>query len=155
MMIRRAEKKDIPEILGLLEQVLELHAALRPDIFVPGTTKYSINELTDMMVDDQRPIYVAVEEDRVAGYAFCVLQKQPFSNTMVPFTTCYVDDLCVDQAFRGRGIGKELFEYVKHEAVHYGCYEVTLNVWEGNDGARAFYEQMGMRVKETQMEYVL
>ena len=33
-----------------------------------------------------------------------------------------------------------------------GCYTVTLNVWEGNDGARHFYEKMGMFVRETQME---
>ena len=36
-----------------------------------------------------------------------------------------------------------------------GCYDVTLNVWEGNDNARAFYEKMGMFVKETQMETIL
>ena len=36
-----------------------------------------------------------------------------------------------------------------------GCYEVTLNVWEGNDTARRFYEKMGMVTKETQMEFIL
>lgn len=36
-----------------------------------------------------------------------------------------------------------------------GCYEVTLNVWEGNDIARRFYEKMGMVPKETQMEFIL
>ena len=36
-----------------------------------------------------------------------------------------------------------------------GCYEVTLNVWEGNDTARRFYEKMGMVPKETQMEFIL
>ena len=35
------------------------------------------------------------------------------------------------------------------------CYEITLNVWEGNDAARAFYDRMGMKPKETQMEYIL
>lgn len=34
-----------------------------------------------------------------------------------------------------------------------GCYTVTLNVWEGNDSARHFYEKMGMFVRETQMEH--
>ena len=39
MKIRNAEERDIPRILQLLGQVLQIHAELRPDIFLPGTTK--------------------------------------------------------------------------------------------------------------------
>ena len=52
-------------------------------------------------------------------------------------------------------IGKSLFEYVKNEAKRMGCYEVTLNVWAGNTSAEKFYEKMGMKTKERQMEYIL
>ncbi len=71
------------------------------------------------------------------------------------FDTLYIDDLCVDANTRGMPIGQALFEHVKKEAKRMGCYDVTLNVWEGNDSARHFYEKMGLRVKETQMEYIL
>ena len=50
---------------------------------------------------------------------------------------------------------QKIFEHVKEEAKKMGCYEVTLNVWEGNDTARRFYEKMGMVPKETQMEFIL
>ena len=40
MNIRRANEKDIPRLVELLEQVLQIHADIRPDIFIPGTTKY-------------------------------------------------------------------------------------------------------------------
>ena len=83
------------------------------------------------------------------------IKKQPFSNNMVPFTSLYIDDLCVDEAARGLHLGEKLFARAREEAKRRGCYEVTLNVWEGNDGARRFYEKMGMKVKETQMEYIL
>ena len=156
MFIRRAKKKDIDAVLRLLRQVLELHAAIRPDIFRPGTTKYTRSELLAIFADERRPVYVAAdEEDRVLGYAFCVLREQPFSNNMVPFTSLFVDDLCVDAEARGAHVGSALFEYVKKEAARLGCYEVTLNVWEGNDGAMAFYQKMGMKPKETQMELIL
>ncbi|MCH4219255.1 MAG: hypothetical protein LKF65_03225 [Lactobacillus delbrueckii] len=46
MQIRRAQVKDIPAIMKLLSQVLEIHASIRPDIFIPGTTKYTVEELT-------------------------------------------------------------------------------------------------------------
>lgn len=154
--IRRAEECDIARINEMLSQVLELHAAIRPDIFIPGTTKYTNAELQAILNDDTRPVYVAVNDENVVqGYAFCILKKQPFSTNMVQFDTLYIDDLCVDETTRGMHIGQALFEYVKEEAKRMGCYDVTLNVWEGNDSARRFYEKMGLKVKETQMEYIL
>ena len=156
MIIRKAKEKDIPRILELLEQVLQIHADLRPDIFIPGTTKYTIDELRELLKHKEKPIYVAVDEDDVCvGYAFCQLQEQPFSNNMVPFKTFFIDDLCVSQEVRGQHVGESLFEYVKNEAKQIGCYEVTLNVWAGNTSAEKFYEKMGMRTKERQMEYIL
>ena len=156
MNIRRAGEKDIPRLIELLQQVLDIHAKIRPDIFISGTTKYTDDELLQMIKDDTNPIYVAVDEkDLCMGYAFCQLREQPFSNNMVPFTSLFIDDLCVDQSLRGQHIGESLFEFVKAEAKRLGCYEVTLNVWAGNTSAEHFYEKMGMKTKERQMEYIL
>ena len=63
MIIRKAKEKDIPRILELLEQVLQIHADIRPDIFIPGTTKYTIDELRELLKHKEKPIYVAVDED--------------------------------------------------------------------------------------------
>ena len=156
MNIRRAGEKDIPRLIELLQQVLDIHAKIRPDIFISGTTKYTDDELLQMILDDTNPIYVAVDEKNLCmGYAFCQLKEQPFSNNMVPFTSLFIDDLCVDQNLRGQHIGESLFEFVKAEAKRLGCYEVTLNVWAGNTSAEHFYEKMGMKTKERQMEYIL
>lgn len=155
-MIRRAKEKDIPRILELLSQVLEIHASIRPDIFIPGTTKYTNEELVGILRCENTPVYVAVDEnDETIGYAFCVLKQQPFSNNMVQFSSFFIDDLCVDEKYRGNKIGETLFQYVKQEAKRLGCYEITLNVWEGNDAAKRFYEKMKMKVKESQMELIL
>lgn len=156
MNIRLAEEKDIDSVIKLLTQVLNIHAKIRPDIFIGGTTKYTKEELMEIFNDANRPVYVAVDEnDSVMGYAFCRKKKQPFSTNMVPFDSLFIDDLCVDQNIRGKHVGQKLFEHVKEEAKKMGCYEVTLNVWEGNDTARRFYEKMGMVPKETQMEFIL
>ena len=124
MQIRRAQEKDAERVLALLSQVLELHAALRPDIFVSGTTKYSRAELLEIFRDDRRPVFVAVDEN-------------------------------VDAPFRGQGIAGLLFERVKEEATARGCYEITLNVWEGNDAALAFYRKKGFAPEKTKMEFIL
>ena len=59
MTIRKAEEKDIPRIIELLGQVLQIHADIRPDIFIPGTTKYTVSELTELLEKEEKPIYVA------------------------------------------------------------------------------------------------
>ena len=156
MNIRTAEEKDIDRILDLLSQVLEIHAAIRPDYFIPGTTKYSREELKTMLKDGSRLIYVAADEnDSVMGYAFCEIRNQPDRDNLVPFRSVYIDDLCVDKQIRGKHIGQELFHHVCQKAKELGCYEITLNVWEGNTAALRFYQKMGMTPKETQMEFLL
>ena len=117
MKIRKAEERDIPRLLALLGQVLQIHAEIRPDIFIPDTTKYTVCELAELLKREEKPIYVAVDEDDVCrGYAFCQMQEQPFSTNMVPFKSLFIDDLCVDRQARGQHIGESLFEYVKQQA---------------------------------------
>ena len=155
MQIRRAEEKDIEKLIVLLQEVLEIHAALRPDIFISGTTKYTAEELQQMILDDEKPIYVAADdEDAVVGYAFCQI-KEFHNNNMHAFKMLYIDDLCVDQNARGQHVGATLFEYVKSEAKRLNCREVVLNVWEGNENAKHFYEKVGMKIRSMQMEYLL
>lgn len=154
MEIRRGKQEDIDKILSLLNQVLEIHANIRPDIFISGKTKYTRDMLIGMLIDDNNPIYV-VDENGVVAYAFCQIKEAPFSTTMHQNKELFIDDLCVDESQRGKGTGKLLFDFLAKEAKRIGCYEPTLNVWEGNDSAKAFYDKMGMKVKEYTMEYVL
>ena len=138
--------------------MLEVHAAGRPDLFRSGTRKYSDEELLAMFLDDVRPVFVAVDPDdgeRVLGHAFCEVQDLRGSNNMQPILSVYVDDICVDEACRGRHVGTALYRHVIDYARELGCHNVTLNVWECNPGARAFYEAMGMSVQKTCLEQVL
>lgn len=153
--VRRAEEKDSEKTMQLLSEVLEMHAKLRPDIFISGRTKYTREQLRDIFRDDETPVFVAADDSgEVVGYAFCVMKQPPFSTNMRPVRTLYIDDLCVDENCRGQHVGTILFDHVKRYAREQGCYDVTLNVWEGNS-AREFYDKMGMFVKETQMEIIL
>ncbi|MBR4241689.1 MAG: GNAT family N-acetyltransferase [Eubacterium sp.] len=156
MKIRKAENKDAKKIVELLSQVLELHAEIRADIFNSGTTKYNEKEVIKMLEDEKNHIFVAVDEnDSAVGYAMCQLKNTYENSNMHPFKILYIDDICVDEKFKGRHIGTALFEYAEKAAEKLGCYEITLNVWEGNSNARAFYDKMGMKPKRTEMEMII
>ncbi len=152
MYIRPAKKSDAVGIINLLRQVLELHAKIRPDIFVSGTTKYTVEEVGAIIANEKRRTYIADDGGEVIGYALCELEENPATNNSVAAKTMYIDDICVDESARGQHIGEKLFDHVKAEATALGCDDITLNVWEGNDGAKAFYEKMGMTPRKTLME---
>ena len=152
MMIRRAEPRDLATVDRLLSQVLAIHAEIRPDLFIPGTRKYTDSELLTIFADERSPVFVAEDADGVQGYCFCQLLERRGLNNMPDGRELYIDDLCVDEAARGRQVGRQLYDYVCAYAKNLGCGAITLNVWEGNTAARAFYERMGMTVRKTIME---
>ena len=156
MIIRRAEDKDLARIDALLEQVLMVHYNARPDLFKANVRKYTDEQLLEIIRDDSRPIFAAVDEDDVLmGYAFCVIQQHVDDNILTDIRTLYIDDLCVDEKLRGKHIGKALYDYVVAWAREHDFYNVTLNVWEGNDSAKKFYEACGLGVQKTGMELIL
>lgn len=156
MKIRRAETCDMPRIDELLMQVELVHHKARPDLFKNGGRKYTDEELAAIIADDKRPILVAVDDNnRLLGYAFCIFQQYLDNTIMTDIKTLYIDDLCVDEACRGQHIGRALYEAVLAYGREHGCYNVTLNVWSGNDNAQRFYESCGLKPQKIGMEVIL
>lgn len=156
MKIRRAVKRDIPGINELLRQVLTVHHNGRPDLFKGDAKKYTDEELSDLLDDGSRPVFVAADSgERVLGYAFCVFKQHVNDNILTDIKTLYIDDLCVEETCRGQHIGQRLYEYVLAFAREQGCYNVTLNVWECNPNAKRFYEKCGLVPQKTEMEMLL
>ena len=156
MEIRRAKEQDMDGINKLLLQVCLVHHNGRPDLFKYGAKKYTDEELRAIIRDDKRPIFTAVGEDgTILGYAFCIFQQQIGNNILTDIKSLYIDDLCVDETLRGRNIGRKIYEYVLEFARREGCYNLTLNVWECNSAAKAFYEKCGLKPQKIGMEKIL
>ncbi len=156
MYIRPADKNDISDILKLLTQVLKVHAQTRPDIFKDNTAKYTDEELCYIVTNPLTPVFVAVDDsDRVLGHCFCKLIMHSADNVLTDIKTLYIDDLCVDERWRGKHIGKALYEYAVSFARQQNCYNLTLNVWAENTSARRFYESLGLGVQKIGMEKIL
>ena len=155
-MVRNALDSDIPRILELLVQVDMVHHVARPDLFKGPATKYNGEEISELLKDPKKPIFVFEDEDgSVLGHAFCIEKQVVGDSVLTDIKTLYVDDICVDESARGKGVGKALYEYVKQYAKSSGFYNITLNVWEGNPGAKAFYEAMGLKPQKIGMEEII
>lgn len=154
-MVRKATTKDIPGLIKLLYQADKVHNGIRPDLFKSDTPKYSAEQLEILLKDNGKPIFVYEYNGQVAGHAFCQYKELKGDRLLQDIKTLYIDDICVDEQLRGQHIGRALYEYVLSYAKSIGCYNITLNVWEGNDSAMAFYRSVGMKVQKTGMEFII
>ena len=154
-MIQQATQQDIPQLSKLLQYICDLHSKIRPDLFAAGKSKYNEQQLLELLQASSRPIFVSRTEDGLAvGYIFCAVtlwQGEGF----VPQKSLYIDDLCVDQQYQHQGIGKALFNYARNYAKEIQCHNITLNVWQGNDSAIKFYQDLGLSVQRTFLEEIL
>ena len=155
MDIRFAQKQDVGGILSLLKQVGSVHHEGRPDIFRNGAQKYGASQVLAMLDSSENPIFVAVENEQVLGYCFCQMQRHPQDPVLCDVLSLYIDDLCVDEQCRGKGVGKALYEAVCRYAKMRKCYNITLNVWTCNESAMKFYQAMGLMPQKIGMEAIL
>lgn len=86
-------------------------------------------------------VVVAEADGKVAGLAH--LQVTPALERERP--AARIGALVVDEAFRGRGIGRALLDVLEGEARLRGCELIYLTTSEGRDDAHAFYERVGLK----------
>ena len=117
-----------------------------------GKTKYTHDDLSKMVNDDANPIFIAEMDGGAVGYCFCETKNNPATNITYAKKELYIDDLCVHENHRGKGVAKELFDYVKNFAIANNFDCMTLNVWAGNQRAENFYKKQGFVPRKTMME---
>ena len=141
MRIRNMVLDDYKEVDRLMAQVHQLHVNGRPDLYIDVEHIYSFEQFKEMVENEDMITILAEEQEAVLG--ICMISMRA-KTCMVKRRTAYMEDLCVDEKCRGKGIGRALFLYGKEMAVKMGAERLDLMVWDFNNDARKFYEKMGM-----------
>ena len=79
---------------------------------------------------------VAIKDGLVVGFTTYNLQNSTWSEN----GHCYLEDLFVDPAVRGGGVGRALIDYVKAFALANKCSRLYWNTDEDNATARKLYD---------------
>jgi len=85
--------------------------------------------------------FSAQEEGKEIGRAFLYVLKNDLHDE--PFGL--LEDVFVEDAHRGRGIGTQLVHSVIEEAKARGCYKLIGQSRYGRDAAHAMYENIGFK----------
>ena len=79
---------------------------------------------------------VILEDDVIVGYISYKI-KEKHSKKLD------VDQLVIDEKYRGKGLGKKLMEEVRNIALKNNCDRIELNCWMFNNNALKMYEHIG------------
>jgi GNAT superfamily N-acetyltransferase len=126
--IRDAQAADAPAVAGLLGQ-----------LGYPTEPSAVERRLQRLQVVGDR-VVVAEVEANVVGLAH--LQVTPALERELP--AAKIGALVVDDAHRGRGIGRALVQAIEDEARLRGCELMFLTTAERRGAAHAFYERLGL-----------
>jgi ribosomal protein S18 acetylase RimI-like enzyme len=63
----------------------------------------------------------------------------------------WLNEVEIDEPFRGRGYGRRALDLLEDEVRARGLPEIALNVWGGNDVARALYDSHGYFERAVEM----
>ena len=152
--IRKAEKRDAGALARLLKQVGAVHGEGRPDIYERRPSKYDEKAALEL-VGSGVGILVAEEGGEIRGELIYKIMNREGDGFYRPRKWLYIDDLCVDEGARGRGIAHALEAEAERIAAAEGCDAVELNCWAVNTRATAFYESAGFTRQKSQYEKIL
>lgn len=136
------EQKRINE---LAKQIQKIHFNWRPDLFLNVEEVISNERLKGLL--DKNCIYVARIDEKIVGYIIIDIMEK--NNSFIRYRKLLVvDTLCVDENYRGKGIGTKLLEFAKKMGKDNNCTDMYLTVNPKNENAINVYEKFGMRLKD-------
>ena len=143
---RKSIKKDIPSINNLF---IEMNKTINSRLIREGENPvielengYDEGYLDRFYVNDDRFIFVALDNNKVIGY-LSIVNKKELGNI-------YLDDYCVYEDYRGQGIGSRLIQMSFDFAKEQGYDQVVAHVQGANKESVGFYFNKGFKLVEIQ-----
>jgi len=149
--IRKAEATDVPAIADLLKS-LGLFNHINVEA-VSTSQERLLKHLALCTSDDSHLVLVAqTPGGEIAGY--CAVHWLP--SFILIGAEGYVSELFIRDEFRGQGIGGQLLETVKTEALNRGCSRLMLfNLRIRESYKRQFYAKHGWEERPDAANFVL
>ena len=135
--LRTAAPADLPAIVGLIRELADFEHLSHLVMVTPES-------LQPHLFGDKPAAEAVVAEVQGRVVAFALF----FTNfsTFLGRPGLYLEDLYVQPAHRGSGLGKALLQHLGALAVERGCGRFEWSVLDWNENAIRFYEKMGATV---------
>ena len=156
VLVRPAMSEDYGAFCAILAQADRDHAKGLPKVFqAPRSPARPRTMYDDLLRADEKALLAALFGGRVVGFVSVELRSAPPHPISVPRRYGYVWDLVVDEPVRRQGVGRALMTAAEAWIGTHGGSECMLNVYAFNEGALAFYEDLGYGALSSQLTKAL
>lgn len=152
VVIRPAERRDLAVIGRLATLLVGLHHDLDPQRFIAPTAdtpKGYAQYLGSQLRRTDSVLLVAEADGAVVGYAWARMEGMDWMTLRGPAGV--LNDIVVDPAARGRGIGRHLLEEVIADLTARGAPRIVLSTAARNDAAQRLFASAGFRATMVEM----
>ena len=135
--IRRAVKEDCARLMELVQELADYEKA-------PDQVTVTLNHFQESGFGPN-PVwwaFVAEADGIVQGFALYYVRYSTWKGCRM-----YLEDLIITESWRGKGIGKLLFNQLINEARELGFNGMTWQVLDWNKRAIKFYETLDARIE--------
>jgi GNAT superfamily N-acetyltransferase len=133
--MRQANEDDLPSVLALYAQP-DIDAG---DVLDIASARAILRRFAEY--PDYR-LFVAEQGATIVG-SYALLVMHNLGHLGAP--SAIVEDVVVEPAQQGKGVGKEMLRHALAQARERGCYKLALSANMKRDRAHAFYEALGFR----------
>ena len=141
IVVKKATTNDIPILLDYMMQLQQFEHKLSERARADEKTKAFFKDYLKRIGDPSYVFLVAWNETHTVGIA--TGWKEHVSNAYKNEFVGFVCQVIVDPAFRGNGVGKQLFEAIKTEFKSMGVRELKAEVLHNNPESIRFWKSVG------------
>jgi GNAT superfamily N-acetyltransferase len=135
--LKIAKKEDCPRLLELVNELALFERA-------PEEVTVTLKEFEEagFGINPVWKAFVAEEGGFIAGFALYYIRYSTWKGCRL-----YLEDLLVTESYRGKGIGKLLFDRIIKETLDFGFSGMVWQVLDWNEPAIDFYKKYGANIE--------
>lgn len=136
--LRDAKKGDMPEVLRLIQHLADYEKE-------PNAVEVTVEDLVDKGFGENKIFYCYVieVEEKIRGMALFYFRYSTWKGKSV-----HLEDLIVEKAYRGKGLGMALYKKVIEFGAQHQVKRIEWTVLDWNRSAIEFYKNTGATVLE-------
>lgn len=126
---------DEYDVQDLLHALLQLYME---EVLIDDNMVFDIDNLKGFLNDTSSFGFIAKENNKIIGFAYCYTLLRPDGKTMF-----YLHSIGMLPNYQDKGYGSKLLSFIKEYSKEIGCSEMFLITDKGNPKACHVYEKLG------------
>lgn len=140
--IRHATLSDYESVEALWLDLNRYHADVESGVIRTVDEYMPPTEYQRVLDDPNATILLVSDDSHVLGAAW-LMQRTHQGAQAVPMQVAFVQEFCIREDRRRRGLGAKLMRAVEQWARERALARIEFNVWARNSGAISFYQALG------------